>query len=51
MTGLYRYVTHDRVDDYMRLGWLWCAPLGRPHGEWSCLMRWLCSCDAKEPRA
>jgi hypothetical protein len=44
--GILRYVTHERVGDYLKLGWLPLAPLG----EWSILMGWLCQCEPAEPR-
>jgi hypothetical protein len=44
-----RYVRHERVMDYMRLGWMWAADLGDYHSEWSCLMCWPCSCKCVEP--
>jgi hypothetical protein len=40
-----RYVVHERVESYLRLGWLPLAPLG----EWSILMGWVCSCPPAEP--
>jgi hypothetical protein len=40
-----RYVTHERVEDYLRLGWLALAPLGG----WSILMGWPCQCKPAEP--
>jgi hypothetical protein len=40
-----RYVAHKRVEDYLRLGWMWLAPLG----EWSALMGWPCGCKIVEP--
>ena len=42
-----RYVIHERVEDYLRLGWMALAPLG----EWSILMGWPCQCKPAEPLA
>ncbi len=41
--GFYRYVQHELVEDYHRLGWLWVAYAG----EWSCLMHWACDCPVR----
>jgi hypothetical protein len=40
----FRYVLHERVADYERLGWLVVAELGPVHGEWSVLAEYICSC-------
>jgi hypothetical protein len=42
-----RYVIDERVEDYLRLGWMAFAPLG----EWSILMGWPCQCKPAEPLA
>jgi hypothetical protein len=42
-----RYVAHERVEGYLRCGWLPLAPLGR----WSILMGWPCPCNVVEPIA
>ncbi len=44
--GIYRYVVHELVEDYMRLGWLWVAYAGH----WSSIMFWPCQCPAPELR-
>jgi RecA-family ATPase len=44
---LVRYVIHERVEDYLRLGWIALAPLGR----WSILMGWPCQCKPAEMQA
>jgi hypothetical protein len=44
--GVLRYVTHDRVPNYLRIGWMPLAPLG----DWSILMGWPCNCAPVEPR-
>jgi hypothetical protein len=41
-----KYVVHERVEDYLRFGWMPLAPLG----EWSILMGWPCECKPAEPR-
>lgn len=47
--GIYRYVIHERVTDYLRLGWAIAADLGPVHGHWSLLMCWPCECKCVEP--
>lgn len=44
MTG--RYVLHENVLDYMRLGWMWRANLS-VH---AALMIWPCACAVVEPK-
>lgn len=47
---IYRYVVHERVVEYLKLGWwIACADLG-PHGYYSVLMNWPCSCKMVEPK-
>lgn len=46
---IFRYVKHERVTDYLELGWMVCADLGRVHGHWCALMRWPCQCQHVEP--
>jgi hypothetical protein len=41
-----RYVVHERIEDYLRLGWMWLTPIG----EWSVLMGWPCKCKIAEPQ-
>jgi hypothetical protein len=48
--GILRYVIHERVEDYLRCGWMFVASLGPTHGEWSILMGWPCRCKPAEPR-
>lgn len=45
----FRYVLHERVRDFIMLGWLECADLGPPHNEYSVLMCWPCQCKYVEP--
>jgi hypothetical protein len=40
----FRYVRHENIADYERLGWLVVAELHPPHGQYSVLMQWLCDC-------
>lgn len=40
-----KYVPHERIEDHLRLGWMWLALLG----EWSVLMGWPCQCPIAEP--
>lgn len=45
----FRYVTHDRVRDYLNTGWhIAAADMGH-HGYYSVLMTWLCECKQVEP--
>lgn len=45
-----RFVTFDRAERYLQLGWLPSTALaGTHHGEWSCLMVWICQCKCIEP--
>ncbi len=46
----FRYVLHERVIAYMRVGWMWCADLGLPHSQYGCLMMWPCKCECVEPK-
>lgn len=46
----FRYVLHERIADYLQLGWMLCAPLGPPHDEYAVLMCWLCNCGCVEPK-
>ena len=47
-TGLFRYVTHERIAEYERRGWLVVDDLGEHHGRWSVLM-WHCECGEAAP--
>ncbi len=40
MITWYRYVRHADLVHALIDGWRWCADLGHPHGEYSCLMEW-----------
>ncbi len=40
MITWYRYVRHADLVRALIDGWRWCADLGQPHGEYSCLMEW-----------
>ena len=44
-TGLFRYVTWERLDAYLARGWLPVADLGPRHGQWAVLC-WHCDCGA-----
>jgi hypothetical protein len=56
MSGLarektFRFVIHDRVLDYARLGWTIEDTMEDcHHGQYSILMEWLCNCPLVEPR-
>ena len=50
MTGIYRYVRHADVADYIAQGWRSVADLGPIHGEWSVLM-WFCSGACRDGEA
>ena len=47
---IFRYVNHERVVEFLALGWIVRADLGNYHGEFSLLMEWLCDCKPIEPR-
>lgn len=49
-TRWFRMVLHERIPEYLALGWLVVADLGPIHGEWSMMMQWLCDCPMVEPR-
>jgi hypothetical protein len=49
LAGTYHFVRHKSVPTFLQLGWVVCADLGPTHGEWSCLMRWLCDCKPAVP--
>jgi hypothetical protein len=40
-----RYVTHERVADYLLCGWMWRANLN----EYAALLLWPCGCRMVEP--
>ena len=47
---LHRWVTFDRVPDYLQLGWLALPTLeGTGHGFYRAHCIWLCECRAAEP--
>ena len=46
---IFRYVLHEHVADYLRLGWMLCPPLGPPHEYYSALLCWMCACKCVEP--
>ncbi len=47
---LFRYVTNDRIPDYIRLGWIAHPSLeGTHHGTYGVLCQWLCACRLVEP--
>jgi hypothetical protein len=47
-----RYVPHEHIEDYCRLGWCICNALdGTPHAAYCVLCVWLCACEPREPLA
>ena len=47
---LHRWVQHDRVADYLRLGWLALPTLESTwHGVYAAHCVWLCGCPLVEP--
>jgi hypothetical protein len=47
----FRYVNHQRVLDYARLGWCIADTFEHCyHGEFSILMMWMCPCPLVEPK-
>lgn len=48
----HRWVIHERVPDYLRLGWMALPSLeGTSHGIYSAHCIWVCECEPVEPRA
>lgn len=45
-TGLFRYVRHQDIDHYHKLGWMVVADLGAPHSQYS-VLAWHCGCVEK----
>ena len=46
----HRWVIHDQVPDYVRLGWIALPTLeGTNHGIYSTHCVWLCECPLPEP--
>jgi hypothetical protein len=41
-TGLFRYVRHQDIERYHKLGWMVVADLGAPHCHYS-VLAWRCS--------
>jgi hypothetical protein len=51
VTQWVRYVPHDLVEDYCRLGWCVSDAFeGTPHGAYSAICAWLCACEPVEPQ-
>lgn len=50
MIRTFRYVTYNRLADYLALGWMIVADLGPYHNQWALLCEWLCQCRVVEPR-
>lgn len=51
MNGIswFRYVPHELVVEYFKLGWMHVADLGTPHGNYCALLEWPCQCERREP--
>lgn len=47
LSGIYRYVRHSDLLQFLALGWTPVADLGPTHGEWSSLM-WFCCGDCHD---
>jgi hypothetical protein len=47
---IFRYVVHERVEEYMKLGWWIVQTNMQHHGYYSVLMNWPCNCKMVEPR-
>jgi len=43
-------VSHDRIPDWLRVGWMVVADLGSTHGEFSVLMAWIWQCPCIKPK-
>jgi hypothetical protein len=51
VTQWVRYVPHELVEDYCRLGWCVSDAFDRtPHAAYSVICAWLCQCKPVEPR-
>jgi hypothetical protein len=50
MIHIYRFVIHERVRDYLDLGWMFAFDLGRPHSDYSVALEWRCNCPMVEAR-
>jgi hypothetical protein len=51
VTQWVRYVPHELVEDYCRLGWCVTDAFdGTPHAAYSAICAWLCQCKPVEPR-
>jgi hypothetical protein len=49
-TEVWRYVSWEDLEDYLRLGWLPTA-LPEPHGHYRCGVVWRCPCPCLEPQS
>lgn len=48
---VYRYVTFEKLPDYLALGWVAHPALeGCHHGYYGVLAEWLCDCKLVEPK-
>jgi hypothetical protein len=47
---IFRYVVHERVEEYMKIGWWIVQTDMQHHGYYSVLMNWPCNCKMVEPR-
>lgn len=45
----FRFVRHEHVYDYLRLGWHIADPAPAHHGYYGVLLQWLCGCKLVEP--
>jgi lauroyl/myristoyl acyltransferase len=47
--SIFKFARWHDVEDYERLGWVRRPGIlfGTHHGEWSCAMQWLCSCEPR----
>lgn len=46
---IFRFVAHERVLDYLMVGWhIATVDLGH-HSQYSVLLQWLCPCQMVEP--
>jgi hypothetical protein len=40
LDGVYRYVRHDRIQEFAENGWVFVCELSGHHAQWSVLMKW-----------
>lgn len=49
LEGIYRYCPFAKLDAAVKLGWVVVSDLPLPHGAYSMLVMWQCSCPPVWP--